>query len=70
MADLVVYLEVERLVSSDLRTLRIYKMRGGKYTEGRQAFHVTTDGIQFLGSSREVREADLADAYEPIWPPE
>ena len=28
MADVVIYLEVERLVASDLRPLRIYKMRG------------------------------------------
>ena len=31
MADVVIYLEVDRLVASDLRTLRIYKMRGGQY---------------------------------------
>ena len=35
MADVVIYLRVERLVASDLRTLRIDKMRGSKYAEGR-----------------------------------
>ena len=35
MADVVIYLEVEWLVAWDLRTLRIYKMRGSKYVEGR-----------------------------------
>ena len=70
MADLVIYLEVDRLVSTDLRTLRIYKMRGGKYTEGRQAFQVTNDGILFLGSSTAQPGIDLADAYDSIWPAE
>jgi circadian clock protein KaiC len=45
MADVVIYLEVERLVAADLRTLRIYKMRGSKYVEGRQVFYVNDDGI-------------------------
>lgn len=49
MADVVMYLEVDRLVSSDVRTLRVYKVRGGSYTEGRQAFTITDDGISFLG---------------------
>jgi len=35
MADVVIYLEVERLVALDLRTPRTYKMRGRKYVEGR-----------------------------------
>ncbi|MCH8351872.1 MAG: DUF2075 domain-containing protein [Chloroflexi bacterium] len=70
MADLVIYLEVDRLVSTDLRTLRIYKMRGGKYIEGRQAFQVTNDGIMFLGSSPEQGGIDLEDAFESIWPAE
>jgi archaellum biogenesis ATPase FlaH len=49
IADVVIYLEVERLVSADVRTLRVYKVRGGSYTEGRQAFNITDDGISFLG---------------------
>jgi circadian clock protein KaiC len=49
MADTVIYLEVDRLVSADVRTLRVYKVRGGSYTEGRQAFNITDDGIRFLG---------------------
>ena len=69
MADVVIYLEIDRLVSSDLRTLRIYKMRGGKYTEGRQAFQVNGDGIQFLARSMDQPEGDLADTEEAIWPP-
>ncbi len=52
VADVVIYLEVERMVSSDLRTLRIYKMRGGSYIEGRQAFSVNDEGIQFVGSDQ------------------
>lgn len=68
MADLVIYLEVERLVTSDLRTLRIYKMRGGQYTEGQWAFRINDDGIQFLGSPSEQPEADLPDTIESIWP--
>ena len=35
VADVVIYLELERLITSDLRTLRIYKARGGTYKEGR-----------------------------------
>lgn len=70
MADVIIYLEVDRLVASDLRTLRIYKMRGGKYVEGRQAFNVSNDGIRFLGSSPEQPQADAADPFEPIWPAE
>ena len=64
VADVVVYLEVERMVSSDLRTLRIYKLRGGSYTEGRQAFSVTDDGIQSFGSSEGPagQAAEAADA--------
>jgi len=50
VADVVIHLEVERLNTSDVRTLRIYKSRGSAYTEGRQAFEVNDDGIQFLGS--------------------
>lgn len=69
MADVVIYLEVDRLVAYDLRTLRIYKMRGGKYVEGRQAFQVDNDGIQFLGSTLDQPDADLSDALESIWPP-
>jgi KaiC/GvpD/RAD55 family RecA-like ATPase len=49
MADAVIYLEVDRLVSADVRTLRVYKVRGGSYTEGRQAFNITDNGISFLG---------------------
>ena len=70
MADVVIYLEVERLVASDLRTLRIYKMRGSKYVEGRQAFYVNNDGIQFLGGSPEQPEIEPDEEAEPtIWPP-
>jgi len=57
-------------VSTDLRTLRIYKMRGGKYIEGRQAFQVTNDGIVFLGGSPEQAGIDLSEAFESIWPAE
>ena len=53
VADLVIYLEVERLATSDLRTLRIYKSRGGGYSEGRQAFSIGEDGIQFVSSIQE-----------------
>jgi circadian clock protein KaiC len=49
MADVVIYLEVERQATSEVRTLRVYKLRGGSYTEGRQAFNITDDGIRFLG---------------------
>ena len=45
MADVVIYLEVERLVSSDHKTLRIYKMRGRRFLEGRQAFSISDAGI-------------------------
>ncbi len=70
MADVVIYLEVERLVASDLRILRIYKMRGSKYVEGRQAFYVNNDGIRFLGGSPEQPEIDPDEEAEPtIWPP-
>ena len=69
MADVVIYLEVERLVASDLRTLRIYKMRGSKYVEGRQAFYVNDDGIQFLGASTEPLAVGPIEEVEPIWPP-
>lgn len=62
VADVVVYLEVERMVNSDLRTLRIYKRRGGYFTEGRQAFFITDEGIQFVGSDQDMpgkaREGD------------
>ena len=50
VADVVIYLEVERQTSTDLRTLRIYKTRGSAYTEGRQAYTVSSDGIAFVGS--------------------
>ena len=67
MADVVIYLEADRLVASDLR---IYKMRGSKYMEGRQAFYVNNDGIQFLGGSPEQPEIDPDEEAEPtIWPP-
>jgi hypothetical protein len=51
---------VERLISSDLRTLRIYKSRGGAYKDGRQAYCLDDDGIQFAGSY--AGEADDAGA--------
>ena len=61
VADVIIYLEVERLTASDLRTLRIYKMRGGKYTPGRQAFDIDDEGIHFLGDSvEEVLSRDSA----------
>ena len=69
MADVVIYLEVERLVASDLRTLCIYKMKGSKYVEGRQAFYVNDDGIQFLGASTEPLAVGPIEEVEPIWPP-
>ena len=50
VADVVIHLEVERLTGSDLRTLRIYKTRGGGYMEGRQAYTVNSDAIAFVGS--------------------
>ena len=50
MADLIIYLEVERQVSADVRTLRIFKMRGGRFTHGRHAFEVGEAGIQFIGA--------------------
>ena len=56
-------------MASDLRTLRIYKMRGSKYVEGRQAFSVNNDGIQFLGVSSERSEIDPDEEIDPIWPP-
>ena len=76
VADLVIFLEVERLAASDLRTLRIYKMRGEKYTEGPWAFYIDDDGIQFLGSPMEQPQADLSDTadlpdtMESMWPRE
>ena len=70
MADAVIYLEGERVVASDLRTLRIYEMRGIKSVEGRQAFYVNNDGIRFLGGSPEQPEIDPDEEAEPtIWPP-
>ena len=68
MAGVVIYLDVERLVASDLRTLRFYKTRGSKYVEGRQAFY--DDGVQFIGGSPEQPEIDPEEEAEPtIWPP-
>ena len=70
MADVVIYLEVERLVASDLRTLRIYNMGGRKYVEGRQAFYANNDGIQFLGGSLEQPEIEPdEEAERTIWSP-
>ena len=70
MADVVICLEVERLVASDLRTLSIYKMRGSKYAEGRQAFYVNNDGIRFPGGSPEQPEIDPDEEAElTILPP-
>lgn len=66
VADVVVYLEVERMVSSDVRTLRIYKKRGGFFTEGRHAFFITDEGLQFAGSDRDIsgkaREGDSRES--------
>jgi len=56
VADVVIYLEVERLTSSDLRTLRIYKTRGSGYAEGRQAYTVNSDGIAFVGGYEDQPE--------------
>lgn len=50
MADVAIYLEVDRQTSSEVRTLRVYKVRGAPYLEGRHAFYVTDDGIQFAAS--------------------
>ena len=50
MADVVIYLDVERQASTDQRTLRVYKLRGGPYLEGRHAFEVGEDGIMGLGA--------------------
>ena len=69
MAGVVIYLEVEWLVASDLRTLRFYKTRGSKYVEGRQAFY-DDDGIQFMGGSPEQPEIDPEEEAGPtIWSP-
>ena len=48
MADVVLYLDVETQPGSDVRTLRIYKFRGGPYVQGRTAFTITGEGIQFV----------------------
>jgi circadian clock protein KaiC len=52
MADVVIYLEVERQTTTEVRTLRVYKVRGGPYLEGRHAFYITDDGIQFAATPR------------------
>lgn len=52
MADVAIYLEVERQPSAETRTLRVYKARGGPYQEGRHAFYITDDGIQFAAGPR------------------
>ena len=49
VADVVLHLEVERQVRSDLRTLRVYKLRGGNYLEGRSTFVIDERGIRFAG---------------------
>lgn len=65
VADVVVYLEVERMATSDLRTLRIYKRRGGSFNEGRHAFFITDEGIQFLGSDQDMPgKAREGDSHE------
>ena len=64
VADVVIYLEVERLSMSDLRTLRIYKCRGGGYSEGRQAFSIGEDGIQFVSSLQEETGSNRETAAE------
>lgn len=64
VADLVIYLEVERLATSDLRTLRIFKSRGGGYAEGRQAFSIGEDGIQFVSSIPEEAGSNREMAAE------
>ena len=61
VADVIIHLEVERLAMEDLRTLRIYKSRGQAYVEGRHAYVVNDDGIQFIGDYRE----QLVHAEEP-----
>ena len=48
IADVVIHLEIERQVASDLRTLRVHKLRGGSYVPGRLAFTVTEQGIEFF----------------------
>ena len=49
VADVVIHLETERQISSDVRTLRVYKLRGGDYIEGRAAFVIGDEGIRFAG---------------------
>lgn len=51
MADVVLYLDVERQVMADVRAIRVYKFRGGPYQEGRYAFAITEEGIRFPGTS-------------------
>ena len=65
VADVVIYLEVERLTASDLRTLRIYKARGSGYAEGRQAYTISSDGIAFVGSHQGLREEDAPATIAP-----
>ena len=48
MADSVIYLDVERQLASDIRSLRIYKLRGGSYGDGRWPFAISDNGIEFL----------------------
>lgn len=50
VADVVIYLEVEREAVSEVRFLRVYKTRGGPYMEGRHAFYINQNGIQFVGT--------------------
>ncbi len=47
MADLVIYLGIERQRSADLRSLQIFKHRGTNYEEGASPFVITGDGIHF-----------------------
>ncbi len=54
VADVVIYLELERLTTSDLRTLRVYKARGASFQEGRQAFSIDDGGIHFVGGYQEA----------------
>lgn len=51
MADLLLHLDVERAVHADIRTLRVYKARGGPYVEGRHAYRITDEGIEFVSGA-------------------
>ena len=47
MADVVIDLEVDRQAAYEMRTLRLYKLRGSSYKAGGFSFSINHDGIQF-----------------------